>query len=250
MSETTEAIYDRRAGDWSRSQPLLLSDFTARPFVLAACDARPGMQILDLGCGEGYVARQLAGRGAHVLGMDISAGMIDHARGEERRAPLGIDFRVGDASRGLDLAAASFDVSVAVFLFNYLTIAQMTSTMRSVHRTLREGGKFIFTVPHPMLPWIRSKEAPFYFDRGELGYFTARDRTFEGRIWRRDGVDVEVRCVHKTVEDYFTALSAAGFDLMPKVTELRVTAEHLALDPAFFGPLADQPLHLMFEVRR
>ena len=69
-------------------------------------------------------------------------------------------------------------------------------------------------------------------------------------IWRRDGVDVPVRCVHKTFADYFDCLAQAGFTKLPKVVELRATEEHLALDPRFFGPLADQPLHVLFELER
>jgi hypothetical protein len=61
---------------------------------------------------------------------------------------------------------------------------------------------------------------------------------------------VPVRCVHKTLADYFDALTHAGFTTMPDVHELGVTAEHLRLDPAFFGPLVDQPLQVAFRLVR
>jgi SAM-dependent methyltransferase len=251
MSEATSTLYDRAAGDWARQQPVLLSDYTARPFVLAACEPIRGLRVLDLGCGEGYVARQFAARGAQsILAYDISEGMIDQARRSENAQPQGIDYRVGDAAAGLDLPEAGFDLAIAVFLFNYLDTAQTGAVMRSVHRALRPGGRFVCTVPHPLLPFFRAKERPFWFDRGEHGYFDGRNVLFEGRIWRRDGVDVPVRCVHKTFADYFDAMRAAGFSAMPKLTELRVTEAHLELDPAFFGPLREQPLHVMFELTR
>lgn len=250
MTESTSSIYDRSAGDWSRREPVLLSDFTARPFVLEALGAGPGMRVLDLGCGEGFVARRIAGQGAAVTGFDISAGMIEHARAAEEREPLGITYHHGDA-RGADaLGDASFDAAIAVFLFNYVETAVMTEVMATVRRVVRPGGRFVFTVPHPSLPFMRAHEKPFYFDRRGLGYFAGRDQTMEGRIWRRDGQDVPVRCVHKTFADYFEALGAAGFVTLPRVTELRVTDEHIALDPGFFGPLAEQPLHVMFEIGR
>jgi SAM-dependent methyltransferase len=252
MTETTERIYDRAAGSWARTGPVLLSDHTARPFVLAAAEPTlRGARVLDLGCGEGYVARQLAARGAaSILAMDISAGMVERAREAEAREPLGIEYRVADCAAGLDLEAGAFDLAVAVFLFNYLELAAMQRVLEAVHGALRPGGRFLFTVPHPLLPFLREHEAPFYFDAAGRGYFEGRDAQFEGRIWRRDGVDVPVRCVHKTFGDYFEAMRAAGFTAMPRVTELRATAEHLELDPEFFGPLAEQPLHVLFELER
>ena len=41
---------------------------------------------------------------------------------------------------------------------------------------------------------------------------------------------------------------AAGFTAMPHVEELHITADHVALDPDFFGPLVDLPLHVAFSL--
>jgi hypothetical protein len=105
-------------------------------------------------------------------------------------------------------------------------------------------------VPHPSLPFIRVEEPPFYFSPGECGYFSGQDQLFEGEIYRRDGVGVPVRCVHKTLADYFQCLQAGGFSVMPDVEELHVTPEMLETDREFFAPLVDQPLHLAIRVRK
>ena len=55
---------------------------------------------------------------------------------------------------------------------------------------------------------------------------------------------------YKTLADYFSTLTHAGFTTMPEVHELGVTDEHLQLDPAFFGPLVDQPLQVAFRLVR
>lgn len=250
-TESTADLYDRSSSSWTRGAPVLLSDYTARPFLLDWCAPVEGRDVLDLGCGEGYVARQLKKLGAARLeGIDISAEMIRAAQQRENSEKLGIRFHQGHA-RDLDgYAEGSFDLVVAVFLFNYLDRAQTAATMAAAHRVLKPGGRFVFAVPHPSLAFLREERAPFYFQRGDAGYFSGRDRQFEGRIWRRDGDSVPVRCVHKTLTDYFSGLKTAGFTTLPEIEELHVTAEHIELDPAFFGPLRDEPLHLAFRIHK
>jgi len=248
-SDSTEAIYDNASPQWARNEKILLSDFTARPVVLRTLEPIANQRVLDLGCGEGFVARQIMAAGAStVLGIDLSAGMIEQARAQEERAPVGVQYRHADAAKLDDLPAASFDRVAAVFLFNYVDTTVMTEVMRRVRRWLAPGGRFVFTVPHPSLPFIREEEPPFFFKTGDLGYFNGKDQTFEGLIWRRDGVSVPVRCIHKPFEVYFQALQAAGWQNMPDVTELSVLPEHIELDPDFFGPLLEQPLHLLFSI--
>lgn len=251
MVETTAALYNRSSQNWQRGEPILLSDFTARPFLLDWCAPVEGLDVLDLGCGEGYVARQLKQRGAKTLeGIDISEEMIKSAQEREASEQLGIRYRAGDASVLEMFEDASFDLVAAVFLFNYLDRAHTEATMTQVNRVLRPGGRFVFAVPHPSLSFMRGEEEPFYFARNGAGYFSGRDQQFEGKIWRRDGVGVAVRCVHKTLDDYFRALHGAGFTRLPDIHELHATDEHLAFDPAFFGPLEDQPLHLAFRIQK
>jgi SAM-dependent methyltransferase len=244
-------LYDATAAKWVRREPTSLSDFTGRPRTLELCEPVEGRRVLDLGCGEGYCARRLARLGAaEVLGIDNSVQMIAAARSEEAREPLGIRYEVGDATELAGVADGAFDVVLAMFLFNYLDVAATHRCMAEVARALRPGGRFVFAVPHPALPFVREDEPPFYFavDRG--GYFSNRDRRFPGKIWKRDGTALDVQLVHKTFEDYFTALGAAGFRALPTLIELGVTPEIEAIDPAFFGPLADVPLHAAFAIER
>lgn len=249
MSESTANLYDRASTDWQRTAPILLSDFTARPFLLDWCDPVDNINVLDIGCGEGYFARNLKNRGAGELhAMDISKEMVRHAHDREQVERLGIRYSTGTATDLGRFADDSFDLVVAVFLYNYLTKAETKQSMQEVTRVLRSGGRFIFAVPHPSLPFLTKRRAPFYFDQKDAGYFSGRDQQFEGEIWRRDGKSVPVRTVHKTLEDYFECLHATGLTLLPEIAELHVTEELLALDPKWFGPLVDKPLHLAFRV--
>ena len=242
-------LYDQTATNWSRRQPSSLSDFTARPQVMALCEPLAGKVVLDLGCGEGYCTRMLSQRGARVLGLDLSERMIELARQAEDALPLGIRYDTADAVTA-DLGAASLDLVVAVFLFNYLDVERMHKTMANVHRMLRPGGSFVFAVPHPAFAFMRKPAPPFYFDVGSAGYFSARNTVFGGKIWKNDGSALDVQLVHKTFEDYFEGLRRAGFSAMPTVTELTVTGDMVAMDADFFGPLFDMPLHMAIKVTR
>jgi SAM-dependent methyltransferase len=244
-------LYDETAQGWVRKQPTTLSDFTGRIPLLAMAEPVADKRVLDLGCGEGYFARHLKARGASlVIGMDQSAGMIELAQQQEASEPLGIEYHVGCATKLSLFPDQSFDMTIAVFLFNYLTVEQTRRCMEEVARVVKPGGRFLFAVPHPTFPYMRRPEPPFYFKTEGVGYFSGRDRHCMGRIWKRDGTFLEVQLSHKTLEDYFDALASAGFRTMPRVRELRVTPELVALDPSFFGPAVDTPLHMAIEVTR
>ena len=246
---STEDIYDAHAQNWAREERMLLSDFTARPYVIEELSPLAGMHVLDLGCGEGYVARLAAEAGAaSVTGIDLSPEMVVHARAAiPLEAACAFHFEVGDVAAPRILSRY-YDRIMAVFLFNYLTRAQMLAVLKLARDRLAPGGIFVFTVPHPCFPYMRAPAAPFFFRTEGRSYFDAVDATYEGCIWRRDGRDVPVRCVHKTFEDYFSLLAEAGWNTLPKLLELRVRPEQVTHDPAFFGPLVGQPLHVLFRL--
>ncbi len=80
-SNSFAGMFDQNAEQWARQEPMVLSDFTARPLVLQELAPMTGTHVLDLGCGEGYVARLVAQAGAQsVFGIDISSEMVERAR--------------------------------------------------------------------------------------------------------------------------------------------------------------------------
>ncbi|MBB87713.1 MAG: SAM-dependent methyltransferase [Xanthomonadales bacterium] len=242
----TETLYDANAGKWERRAPSSLSDFTGRPAVFELCGDVVGLDVLDLGAGEGYCSRILASHGAKsVTGVELSAEMVAAARRQDERLGQGITYHQGDATELGQLATGSFDLVAAVFLYNYLTVEQMTRSFAEVRRLLRAGGAFVFAVPHPALGFIRREHRPpFYFDVEGCGYFSGANRQFQGEISRRDGGVLPVQMIHKTFGDYFSALASSGFTALPEIRELGVLPEHLALDHDFFAPVRDLPLHL------
>jgi len=249
QADTFAGLFNQNADQWSRQEPMILSDFTARPLVLQELAPVTGKHVLDLGCGEGYVARLVAQAGAQsVFGIDISSEMVGRARQAAASAPCPMTFETGNATTFEDYPRQQFDRVIAIFMISYLSRAEMTAVFRTVRSRLAAGGRFIFTVPHPFLPYIRPLEKPVYFDPKGRDYFAGVDESYEGYIWRRDGKAVPVSYMHKTFADYFNGLASAGFDTLPRIIELRVTEQHLALDPAFFAGAASYPLQVLFHI--
>ena len=159
----TKLLYNNQADDWSRNEPILLSDFSARPFVLDMCEPLQGLNILDVGCGEGYVGRQMLKRGAkHVDGIDISDKMISNAiRIQEDENIQHSTYRTSNILDFKVEQREEYDLILAMFLFNYLNVEETQTVMEKVFELLKPGGRFIFSVPHPLLAYLKKDKYPF-----------------------------------------------------------------------------------------
>ncbi len=103
-------------------------------YVLA--HLRPGLDVLDLGCGPGTITIDLAARVApgRVLGVDSSAEVVEQARA---LGAAGVEFAVGDVY-ALDLPAASFDVVHAHQVLQHLS--DPVACVAEAARVLRPDG--------------------------------------------------------------------------------------------------------------
>lgn len=110
-----------------------------------------GKRVLDVACGEGHFTRTLRNAGAaEVVGVDISERMIDLAREQEARQPLGIEYRVEDAKTMT--GQADFDLVVAIWLLVYAqTRAELAQMCGGLASRLRSGGRFVTVVGNPAL---------------------------------------------------------------------------------------------------
>jgi SAM-dependent methyltransferase len=105
-----------------------------------------GARILDAGCGQGYLSRLLADRGARVVGVEPAQALYDYAVASEHRRRQGIRYIQADLSRLPELGEP-FDAVVANVVFE--AIPQWQSAMRGCVDTLRPGGLFVYSLEHP-----------------------------------------------------------------------------------------------------
>ena len=103
-------------------------------------------RVLDVGCGEGQVARHIkASVGSEVVvGVDPSANQLEVAR--ERAG--GVQYVRGDAD-ALPVPDAAFDAVVACLVFEHITDVDVA--LAEVARSLEPGGVFLFLLNHPLL---------------------------------------------------------------------------------------------------
>jgi len=164
-----------------------------------------GARILEVGCGAASCARWLAVQGAQVVGIDLSAGMLRHAVAAGERSGVRVPLVQADAC-ALPFAAGGFDAVCTAF-GAVPFVADSARLMREVHRVLRPGGRWVFSVTHPMR-WI------FLDDPGERG-LVAVHSYFDRRPYVEYGDDGAATYVeqHRTLGDRIRELVGAGFVL-------------------------------------
>jgi ubiquinone/menaquinone biosynthesis C-methylase UbiE len=132
---------------------LCFTQNTAREieFMLDILNLSPGASILDVGCGTGRHAVELARKGFAVTGIDLSSGMLTQARDKARVAKVEIEWVQADASTfSLD---KRFDAVICICegSFGLLggandAIEHPLSILRNISRSLRPGSKALFTM--------------------------------------------------------------------------------------------------------
>ena len=127
----------------------------ARRLVQSALP-RTGERVLDLACGTGIVARQVApqvGSGGTITGLDLNPSMLAVARAAAAREGLAIDWREGRAER-LSLADGAFDLVLCQFALMFM--ADRPAALAEMHRVIRVGGRLALSV------WQGIDRHPFY----------------------------------------------------------------------------------------
>lgn len=225
--------WDAIAGDWVAHIRRLPGDEGDRvrkhmlnPVLFHLLGDITGKRVVDIGCGEGYLARMMARRGARVTGVDGARSILAHARKREEQSPLNIRYAHGDAT-ALDVGAlGQFDRAVSSMVFNMLT--DHVAAFRGVFSLLKPGGVFVLSIIHPAFDevgggWIVN-------ERGEWRYSANRyfDRV-EGRA--ASGM----RSFHRCISDYVSA----GIDAGGVLTAFKEPIFSGELDRAL--PAAQQP---------
>lgn len=168
-----------------------------------------GRRVLEVGCGAAQCARWLTARGAHVVGVDISAGQLAHGVELGRRTGIEVGLAQADAT-ALPIASASVDLACSAF-GAVPFVADSGAVMREVGRVLRPGGRWVFSTNHPMI-WCLPDEPDESGMRVIQSYFDRR------AYLERDGGGAPAYVeTHRTMGDRVREIVAAGLVLLDVV---------------------------------
>jgi 2-polyprenyl-3-methyl-5-hydroxy-6-metoxy-1,4-benzoquinol methylase len=205
--------------------------------LLALVGHVDGQRVLDLACGHGPVARELARRGAHVVGLDLSSQLIDRARVLARGSTLDIDYWHGDATAPRVLDANRFDTVVCNFGLS--DIDDLGGVCATVARTLVPGGRFVFSILHPC----------FAGGPAVSGSWPSTGTYYDEGFWRADGelstLRQKVGANHRTLSTYVNTLIQHDLAI-----ESTIEPEPEASWTTERPEAAAQPVYLVISCRR
>jgi ubiquinone/menaquinone biosynthesis C-methylase UbiE len=150
-SEPTDIVKQQVAAHWGRRAPHFDEDFghsIRTPAERAAWDrildlvlaGQETLDALDVGCGTGFLAFELAARGHRVSGVDFAPAMIAEARRKAAERGLSIRFEEADAEE-LPFAHCSFDLAMSRHLL--WTLPHPEAAIDEWIRVLRPGGRLV-----------------------------------------------------------------------------------------------------------
>ena len=221
-AEKAGAYWEGNAEAWTKLSRAGYDTYRDRLNTPAFFEVLPdvyGLHGLDAGCGDGYNTRLLAKRGAQVIGVDISETFVRHARDEEQREHLGIEYVVADAC-DLPFEDGRFDFAAA--FMSLMDIPTPERAISEIHRVLKTGGFFQFSICHPCFDTphrvnLRNEEGTTYAI--EVGdYF--RNQDGEIMEWLFSAAPAEAKKglpsfkvprFTRTLSQWLTTLFDAGF---------------------------------------
>jgi SAM-dependent methyltransferase len=222
-----------------RVDPNTPNETLEKPVIMELAGDVKGMDILDLGCGDGSSASEWLDLGcASYLGLESSHKLVDYANQNLNHPAVQVILtRIED----WDYPPNQFDLVISRLALHY--VADLAHTFRNAYLTLRPGGRFVFSIIHPVI--------------------TSCDRSREGGGQRHDWIvddyfvpgsrsvyfmGERVEQFHRTIEDIFTALQDANFTV-EHLRESYPQPKYFA-DAALFERRRRIPLFLFFAARK
>ena len=201
-----------------------------------------GLTVLDLACGEGYNTRILAGKKAKVTGIDFSSKMIEFAKQEEEKEKLGICYKVMNATDLREFSNNQFNL--ATCFMSLQDVQDFEKAILEVARVLKNGGRFVFSIPHPCTEMIRLHKPEGEKVRAIERYYRTMQYTIKWNMERLTS-PFKTTSFHRTLTEYFDALCKSRL-VVTRLVEPRPTRRALKKYPGLQDAL-DIPQSVVIE---
>lgn len=179
--------------------------------------------ILDLGCGDGLFGKELLRDGAaKYTGVEGSRKMADVATTNLKDTNGEV---ILNTMESYSYPENSFDLVTSRFAIHY--VSNINELFRSIHKSLKNNGKLVFSVQHPLTTSsFLSKQT------GERRENWIVDNYFIDGEREEPWIDHVVVKFHRTIEQYFTALREEGFTIL-ELREGTPKREHFSSEEEF-----------------
>ncbi|MHB1711644.1 MAG: class I SAM-dependent methyltransferase [Acidimicrobiales bacterium] len=140
---TQRRKWSGRTDTWDRHNDAGMVKVAAK--AIEVCEIRPGMDGVDLGCGTGRLTLQLAERGVNIIGVDVSAAMIERMEAQAQAQEAGMGTVTGLAApiERLSLGAGSVDLVITNYALHHLLDADKGKVVKAAYGWLRPGGQLV-----------------------------------------------------------------------------------------------------------
>lgn len=138
---TQRRTWTRRADTWDRHNDAGMTKVAAKAIEVA--DVQPGMVCVDLGCGGGRLALELARRGARVIGVDVSAAMVERMVAQAKAEGLDGVSAIVSPIEHLSLDPSSVDLVISNYALHHLLDTDKAKVVAAAFGWLRPGGVLI-----------------------------------------------------------------------------------------------------------
>ena len=204
----SEDLWESHATWWQREFTNGVDPEYKEQILPLIADLTTGFKnILDIGCGEGQVARTLPGDLSYVFGIDRSWAQVSEALNRS----AGEHYAQASASE-LPFRTETFDAAVACLVFEHIT--ELSAAICEVARVLKPEGRFVFLLNHPLLQtpgsgWVEEHTSEESIQYWRIGQYLVEQETIE-----EVELGIRIPFIHRPLSVYLNTLTDQGLSLV------------------------------------
>ncbi len=220
-----DSSYEKDKSFWIKKGDKLtvMGDLLGRMPAIKILEPVKGENILDAGCGAGFISRRLAKLGAKVWGCDRNENMLNQAIKEEKENPFGIEYELSDITK-MPYKSEFFDTVMCIGVLMYLSPEGCSNFLSEAHRILKKSGRVLISLNAPELfpnqirgakgvnknDWVtynKLENKPLGEDQiFKENYRDSQGKIFESELWSHsekglinsfENLGFEIKSVHK-----------------------------------------------------